>query len=58
VRRLGSDRLAVREAPLLHRAGDLLEILALEVAEERDALEEIGGSPGHVARFYVRRFAP
>src|SRR5207245_7528565 len=38
-----------------HRARDLLVISVGEIAEGRDALEQIGRGAGHFGRFYVRR---
>src|SRR5205085_3799433 len=46
---LDRERLALLEPPLLHRVGDLLELLAPEVGEERHALEKLGRCSGHGA---------
>src|SRR4029450_5669569 len=40
-RPFGRDRLAGRERPLLHRSGNALELLPVEVGEEWYALQEI-----------------
>src|SRR5215207_5333620 len=40
---LAGDLLACGELPALHRLRDLLELLVVQVREERDVLEQLGG---------------
>ena len=46
-RALLNDRFACGEAPLLEQARDLLELLLVQVGEERHTLKGLDRRPGH-----------
>src|SRR5215204_889320 len=52
---LAGDLLARGELPALHRLRDLVELLVVQIGEERDVLEELGGAlVGHAGEILSR----